>query len=244
MSELVDFYCLSFENTERKNNIQSIFTKLDLPVIFYEGVYYDDPRIKDRSLDRHTARCWSIMYGHLDMIQKFVNSDKKIGIFCENDILIRNDLKTYLDNFISNFSELKLDILLMGYLCTNNVHGKYDNFKEKFTTNDGSFIYKYYDYDLREEAGVWGTQMYMLNRSHAKRILELYSTGYADRTIADKTLCPFAADWTITKCDINRAMIFPIIAIEKNIANAYEDKYQQSVRDNSYKLSYSAEHFI
>ena len=38
-------------------------------------------------------------------------------------------------------------------------------------------------------------------------------------------------------------MIFPIIAIENNVGNLYEDKFQQLARNDCHKLSYSSDYY-
>ena len=64
------------------------FQYLDLSFNFYEGVdLFTDPRTKEFNISAS-----SCMYGHLDMIYKFYfNTNKKYGIFCEDDILIDNN---------------------------------------------------------------------------------------------------------------------------------------------------------
>lgn len=115
--ESVAFFCLSYKNTKRRETLRRIFDAQRLSVHFYDGVGIDDPRVKDRPLEKNTMRAWSIMYGHLDMLQLFLESDKEIGVFCEDDILIRRDFRTHLAQIVSHFKELQLDVLLLGLLC-------------------------------------------------------------------------------------------------------------------------------
>jgi len=226
-------YCLSHNNDERKQTIQRIFKNQNRNVKIYNGVDYTDPRIQGRDLNPNTKRCWSMMYGHLDMIQMFLNTTQEHGIFCEDDIIIRKDFGANINQFIHNFIELKLDILLLGYLCSNHVHGKFANFKEKPTNSH----YKYYDYNANLDAGVWGAQMYMLSRKSAEFIINKYAIEYADRTMTDPNLPAFSPDWTITK-EGNKAMIWPIVAIEDG-KSQYEDEGQAQCRRDCFALSYS-----
>jgi GR25 family glycosyltransferase involved in LPS biosynthesis len=240
MNQSIDFFCLSHNNFERKENIKEIFKNQNLNIKFYDGVDYNDERIKGRNLDENTKRCWSIMYGHLDMIQTFLNSDKEYGIFCEDDILVRKDFSMYLNYIINNFKELNLDVLLLGYLCSNDIR-QYSNFPEKPINNYTLHPFKYYSYDSRPESGMWGTQMYMLHKTQARFLINKYSKDYADKTIYDKNIIPFAADWTLTK-EGNKAVIFPIIAIE-NGKSKYKDEYQDLCRKLCFDFSYSKEFF-
>jgi len=181
------------------------------------------------------------MYGHLDMLRLFVDSGKPLGIFCEDDILVRNDFSKYLPHIVSNFGELRLDVLLLGNLCMNPDFHKYINFPEIFISDYSVHPFKYYAYDSNPESGVWGTQMYILRRSQAEKLLNQYSNGYADRTIFEKNIAPFSADWTITKGG-NKALIYPLIAIENN-ESEYSDLGQDICRKTNYKLFYSKELF-
>ena len=239
----LDIFCLSYKNNARRQRITELFAKKhSLSVRFYDGVDYStDERIAGRNLDENTRRCWSIMYGHLDMLQQFVESGNEIGIFCEDDIIVRNDFSKYLPHIIDNFKELGLDVLLLGNLCTNPDFHKYINFPEIFISDYSVHPFRYYAYNSNPESGVWGTQMYILKRSQAIKLLEQYSAGYADRTLIDNTLTPFSADWTITKGG-KKGLIYPLVAIEQNDSD-YSDLGQDFCRKTNYSLFYSKELF-
>ena len=90
-NELCEFYCLSYNNKERKAAMASRFQQLNLHVNFYDGVNFEDNRIllKDNNNDNtNVKKCWSCMYGHLDMINKFLNTKMclKIEIALEGGI--------------------------------------------------------------------------------------------------------------------------------------------------------------
>ena len=88
--------------------------------ILHPGVPVSDPRIAGRGLIPHTEKCWSCMYGHLDMIRDFVDNDSRdYGIFCEDDILIDINFKQRLEHVLADFDILSLDTLLLGYLITH-----------------------------------------------------------------------------------------------------------------------------
>ena len=107
------------------------FLERGLDAHFYDGVGPDDRRIRGRPLDTNTKRAWSIMYGHLDMLRLFLNEGTKFGIFCEDDILIRRDFGQHLPQIVEHFKELKLDVLLLGNLCSNPDFRYCSNFPER-----------------------------------------------------------------------------------------------------------------
>lgn len=200
-------YCLSFDNPERKLLMQNKFEQLALDYIIYNGVQLNDPRIHPLSY----KKCWSCMYGHLDMIKMFYNnSEIEYGIFCEDDIYIHKNIKHLMPQIITDFKYLNLDILLLGYLVPFQIKSHHNGFHlkdDKF--NSSELKYHHFTDDT------WGAQMYMLSKKSAQSILEKYDelSGYALNTLTDNTLCPFSADWTITKYG-NRALITPCLAVE------------------------------
>ena len=216
------FYCLSFNNPTRKENMKRIFKTLEIDCIFNEGVDENDIRITGRNI---YTKCWSCMYGHLDMISDFYyNSDKQFGIFCEDDIFIHKDLKILIPKIIEDFNIMKLDVLLLGCLLPLKLDTRFNYEYSQFRIKHSSGNYKFHEYP----DSMWGAQMYMLSRTHAKKLLDKYSfsSGYADKTnhSNDNTLQPFSSDWTLTK-DGNRALISPLLVSEDNKTN-YEDKHQ------------------
>jgi len=228
-------YCLSFNNPERKETMKRRFLEADIEdVIFGNGVNFEDDRIKGRDIPDSTKRVWSCMYGHLDMINDFYqNTDKEFGIFCEDDICVRKNLKIYLPRIMFDFKCLNLDVLLLGYLVTFRVTDDHSNFQRRDVVVNNS-IFKYYDFPNH----VWGTQMYMLSRTSAKKILDKYYNGsnYADQTIKDDKMTPFSADWTLTK-DGNRALITPIMVVEDNMCR-YENNSQGTFHEDCHKAHY------
>lgn len=225
----VGFYCLSYKENG-KTAMLNIFNKLSIKATFYTGVDFNDRRLY--KLDDGLKRIWSTCYGHLDMIRAFYDSDKEYGIFCEDDIIIRNDFMSRLPNIIANFNMLGLDILMLGYLCENRID-EYSNFPTLLVDEP----FKYLDYP----DNLWGAQMYMISKTQALRILSKYYYGYAEKTLTDKSLTPFSADWTITK-EGRRALMYPLVAIE-NFNKIYEDENQTRAHKNCYTFSYTPELF-
>jgi GR25 family glycosyltransferase involved in LPS biosynthesis len=231
VDELCEFYCLNYNNLERKVSMTERFEKLGISCNLYEGVSKEDPRI----LENCYLQAVSCMYGHLDMIQQFYNTNKPYGIFCEDDILIHKDFKQLLPRIIKDFDYLKLDVLLLGYLVTfkiseqNHIYG----LKSTELTFDKEFPYKYHEFYSNS---IWGTQMYMLSRENAKKILDRYSVGYLEKKMLDDSLTPFSADWTIVK-DGNRAVIFPLITVEDG-KSCYKDGGQHNFHHASHANHY------
>jgi GR25 family glycosyltransferase involved in LPS biosynthesis len=236
-----DVYCLNFNNDKRRKAMTQVFDKFgkSVNITWGEGVSPNDKRISTTIKDQNKKRVWSICYGHLDMIHKFVNnSTKEQAIFCEDDILIRNDFIRQMKNIIEIFIKSNLDIFLLGYLCENPID-QYSNFPEKSVVKPNWFPFKILEYTLNNS--VWGAQMYMLSKKHARILLDKYYTDYAEQTLYTYNMTPFSADWTITK-DGNRALVYPPIAIENN-DSSYDECVQLREHNACFKFCYSKELF-
>ena len=224
-------YCLNYENQTRRASMMSRFIKAGFTedeFVLHKGTSISDKRISGRGLINHTEKCWSCMYGHLDMMRDFINTTDetyKYGIFCEDDIMIDQDIKSRIEHVILDFDALSLDTLLLGYLITHQMNGPenmdrqsvYVDIQTAETTQ-----YRYYAY-----GDIWGTQMYMLSREQVGRILDKYADGYADAFLANSSevFPPFSADWTITK-EGNRRLVYPMLSIEDGKCS-YDDEGQR-----------------
>jgi len=222
MTELCYFSCLNYNNESRNMEMKNKFNMLNIECKMYQGVDYNDNRIKDKNFCKKAASC---MYGHLDMIYDFYyNSDKNFGIFCEDDILINKNLSNYLPNIINDVETMNLDILLLGYLIAFKIEHFYTNFStiKKSNLENDSYYHKYPE-DL------WGTQMYLITRNYAKILLDNYYYDYSDKTLNDNSIKQFSADWIITK-NGNRALIYPMLAVEDGKyynENTSQDNYHK-----------------
>jgi hypothetical protein len=208
-----EFYCLSFDNESKKKNMEERFDKLDIECKFYSGVNCSDKRIK-YSGTIFNSRQWSITYGHLDIIYDFYyNSDKNYAIICEDDIIIHKNIKEIIKNLIKDFDSMELDILLLGYMLPYKIGNNhiYSNYRIKNEIFSNSF-FTYHEYPEYHS----GTQMYMISKKYAKFILENY---YNNFLILMKK--QFILDKLFIKQG-NRALIYPMIAIENN---NQEDNY-------------------
>lgn len=231
MVENCTFYCLSFQNKERKCAMENRFELLGIKdkVTFCDGVQHDDERLTNAG---NAKRIWSYTYGHLDMIRHFYEeTDKEYGIFCEDDIYIRKDFLTYLPQLVSDAREMKLDILLLGYL-TNEVIQAFPGFEEKLNNHVENYPFRYHNYPEH----IWGAQMYMIPRDHAKFILEKYEAPYAEQSLIDTSLRCFNSDNCITK-EGHRSIMYPMIAIEDGKTN-YIDEGQNYFHKSCFARNY------
>lgn len=216
-----DIYCLSYKNPERKSEMESRFKQLEINCIFSDGVHHND---------------WSIMLGTLEVIQQFYNSGKEFCIFCEDDVYIHKDLKLMLPKVMEDFKLMNLDILLLGYLIPFEIKSYYHGFELKSDNPNLNYTYHNYPDDL------WGVQMILFSRSHAKYILEKYTIQYAIKSRKDPTLQPFSTDHTITKTG-NRALIYPMLAVET--ANKTTGHFgQDTFHENCNKCNYDPNIYI
>lgn len=200
---------------------------------FYDGVQHTDSRLINRNLDNNLLCEWSRCYGHLDMIYDFYyESDKCYGIFCEDDIHIHKDIVNIIPKILTDFNVLNLDILLLGYLTPFVVDLSLSDmgFSLKKETRIKP-IYSYHNYPDE----LTGSQMYVINRKHAKTILDKYYKKYADNTLIDSNKC-FISDNLIPK-EGNRALISPILSVkQKNTKNKYHK--------NCHKIHYNCLKFV
>ena len=169
-NDLCAFYCLSYKNEERKTALKNRFSQLDINIEFYDGVEFDDPRL---SIPLENKDClkksWSYTYGHFDMINKFITeTDKEYGVFCEDDIYLDKNLANDIPGIVEDFKAMNLDVLLLGYLTTFKIEEYHHGFSIKNEFHNRTKKYHNYPNDL------WGAQMYMLSRTHAKTLLEKY----------------------------------------------------------------------
>jgi GR25 family glycosyltransferase involved in LPS biosynthesis len=223
MTSTCAIYCLNFNNDVRKASMIERFHKIDLSAVLHPGVPISDPRIAGRHLIPHTEKCWSCMYGHLDMIREFVDNDsRQYGIFCEDDIMIDANFKPRLEHILNDFDSMNIDTMLLGYLITYPLVGESNGSFAKYSQSiyvdidsAKTTTFRYYDY-----GDIWGTQMYLLSRNQARKIIDKYANGYADHFLQNSASVfpPFSADWSITK-EGKRCIVYPMLAIEDGLTN-------------------------
>jgi len=204
-SGICQFYCLSFNNEEKRNKMLERFKSLKIDCKFYDGVKHTDNRIY-KKLSRYNKRQWSITYGHLDILYDFYhNSGKNYAVICEDDICIHSKFNEILKKVINDFMFLDLDILLLGYMVPYKIGNDniYNNFRLKIDMPKNAF-FKYHEYPEY----LTGTQMYLISKKFAKYLLDKYYSDYISIYKND-----FIADKIISK-EGNRALIYPMLAIE------------------------------
>jgi len=220
--ENISFYCVNFFNEERKKKMQDRFQNLNKELYFVAPVFTDDSRIPKEILSDKEKRTWAIMFQHLDSIRHFYETtEKEYLIVCEDDIMISKYFNEDLPKIIEDFNVFKIDILLLGYLLDISFepekhHPKIKQNKDVFSDHDFTLLehpkkYRFYHFPYH----VWGSQMYLIHRKHAKFLIDKYTTTYG---IEDRKKCHFNPDWTITK-DKNHAILYPMLAVEEGLTD-------------------------
>ena len=192
---MISCYGLSYLGGDRKARVTSRFETVGVSLSWCDPIPPDDPRCSNL-LEPRAASC---MYGHLGMIRRFLDEGSDFGVFCEDDVFLRRDFALRLPEAVDLYVKHDVSVMLLGYLL---------------------------DYQLPPGLhcvwhDLWGTQMYLLGRDAALKVLELFS----EPSIVTG---PFSADWTITKIPGARALS-PMLAVEEG-----GHGYQQRCRDAQY----------
>ena len=196
------FYVINFNDNARRERMVSRFSKIGInEPHFVDPVFISDLRLNNDEI-QHKRTC-SIMLQHLDSLKHFLEqTDKEFCIVCEDDIHISKNLRNDLPEIVEQFKEQDLDVLLLGYLSMYPVDTETNT---HFTLKSRSKKYKYANFP----DDLWGSQMYMMSRKHAKNVLEQFGPDY----ILTGEL-PYNPDWILTKTG-NRALIVPMLAVEE-----------------------------
>src|SRR5665647_670462 len=173
----ISFYCVNFKDTERRNKMLERFNNQNLTLNFVPPVYVDDERLNTDFIHKNVCkagkRIWSIMLQHLDSLQHFLdNTDHEFVIVCEDDIKISKTFVKELHLALYHYLDLKLDVLLLGYLLDRKLEENEGDFKLLRKTENN---FRFHDFPYH----LWGSQMYLMNRKHAKFLLEKYTVEYA-----------------------------------------------------------------
>ena len=209
--ENVSFYCINYKDELRKNKMTKRFNSLNINLFFVDPVENDDIRL-EKTPNKNDLRVWSIMSQHLDSIRHFLlNSSNEYCVVCEDDVLISKDIVNDFPEIISTFNNLKLDVLVLGYLVPYKIFDWFTHFPLKYRNDKYSF------YEFPND--LWGSQMYMISRKNAEHLLEKYTIEYAISTIGTETFSP---DWTLTKHG-RRSILYPMIALEEGSSKSGEN---------------------
>jgi hypothetical protein len=237
--EHCNFYCVCFQNPEKKESMTNRFRHIQLELIVYDGVPHTDPRIQNiegvRENSPSVQRLWSVTYGHLDMIQMFYDSGKSFGFFCEDDIVIHRDLPLLIPHIMEEYSAMDINLLLLGYMKTCKIEGWMTGHEIKHEFPGRPYTYHNYPQDQ------WGVHLYMMDRKGAKRILDTYAHGFAD----SRPDIPFSPDWTISKIE-NHALISPMYAVEdgRDSWSHYNHQGQYDFHMQTFSFNYIPDKFI
>jgi hypothetical protein len=202
--KLPKIYCVNFLDEDRRSKMETRFDRLNIPVNFIKPVFKSDLRLSIDGVQEDSKRTYSIMLQHIDSVQDFLNTtdeSEKYCIVCEDDVLLSKRFLEKLLGICETFLDLDLDVLLLGYLSPDKV---LDSELFPLIKSDQDFVYRGYHSDL------WGSQMYMVSREYAKRLIETFQPNYILRTDS----LPYNPDWTITKCG-KRALLSPMLAVEE-----------------------------
>lgn len=183
-------YCVTHQNQQRKQRMTDRFNQLLLPVTFVES----------------TGTC---MDGHMECLQRLVDSGDDLAIICEDDIHIRKDFTTELPDIITQFKKRNLEMLMLGYLLD------FSPITENSELPLKDFVFTYHDY----HSSVWGTQMYMIDSNYAKHILAYFGpqSGYEEYSKNNQNAVPYSSDHIITKMSGRKALIYPMMAVEEGV---------------------------
>lgn len=232
-----EFYCVSYNSPERAKTMTERFAKLGIHLNIHTGVQMDDPRLSITD-DAGTKRLWSCCYGHLDNLANFLKTGKKYGFTCEDDVHIRKDLAEMMPTIIRDFETMKLDILLLGYMTVYPILDWYSGYHFRLEY-DPERPYQYHNYPQHQ----WGIHLAMISREYAQRVIDEFAHDYASRTLTDNTIAPFNPDWTITKLTQDRALMYPMMAVEDG-KGYYEHWGQGDYHRKSHEHNYKEGLFL
>lgn len=237
MQDSCEFYCVSYNSLERAATMTDRFSQLGLHLHIHGGVQMDDPRLQF-SDDLAHRRLASVFYGHLDNIKAFYDTGKPYGFFCEDDVHISRDLAKELPTIISEFDAMSLDILLLGYMTTSPIEWWMHGYPLVY---DGGpqVPYRYHRYPQNQ----WGVHLFMVSRAYAKTMLEVFDATYAARAHMDPSLATYNPDWTLSKHTPNRALRYPMMAVEDG-KGKYEHWGQGEFHRNSHSANYREGEFL
>ena len=227
----MEYYIISFQNEARKQRMRARFETLGLSPVFTPEVSTADPRIL-RALDAPSKRVWAVMWQHLDSLRHFLETTaSEYVVVCEDDIHIARNFTSYLDPLVKLMGIHQIDCILLGYLLPFKLDmdaAAHQIYFEKISSFKDKTIHKYPD-DL------WGCQMYLMTRAHARRCVERFDAEYARRNT-------FSPDWTLTKYG-NCALIYPMLAVEEGV-NLSDSTDQIEFHKRCFELNYNQNDYL
>jgi GR25 family glycosyltransferase involved in LPS biosynthesis len=235
----VNYYVLTTIDSEKYKKMKYRFEHENIEACYCPVVEFSDARLSEVE-DKH-KRPWSCMLGHLDMFARFLKSDAKYGVFCEDDVHIRRGITEIIPETIAKYERRNLEILMLGYLfpfkpVELTFYHEPEFYHQKLDIIDENLIY--FSYIER----LWGSQMYMLDRKTAERFLNTYTIEYAKQSLMNPDMAPYAVDWTITK-NGRRAAVYPMLAVEEKPIDS-SDYGQYTYHTKCNEVHYDASKYI
>ena len=199
--ESISFQCVNI-SPKRREKMTARFSQVGLDVQFP-----DPPLLASDFSYRpnvHEQRLASATANHIKCIQQFLDSGKKYGIVCEDDVHLIRTFRQDLDLIITMFEHYQFDILLLGHLLP--VH----------TTFHPGYIQKLeYSYSCHQyNEYYWGAQMYLINRSYGQYLADRFSYDKLPILLEQKVI--YSPDWIVTKKTNKRALLLPMMAVEED----------------------------
>ncbi len=243
LQDLCECYTVAYNSPERAATMTDRFSKIGLRLNVHTGVQMDDSRLafatSDSGMedDLPAKRLASVFYGHLDNIARFYETGKPYGLFCEDDVHIHKDFGRELPIIMGEFNAMKLDILLLGYMTIKTVEWWQSGYELVYDGAPAPYRYHRYPQDQ------WGIHLFMISNAYAKTLLEAYGSDYAARAYKDKSLTCCNPDWTLSKYTKNRALRYPMMAVEDGKGN-YEHHGQGEFHLQSHRVNYRDGEFL
>ena len=235
IQDYCEVYTVAYNSPTKAAEMTSRFEKIGLRLNVHEGVQMDDPRLQF-SEELPAKRLASVFYGHLDNIAKFYETGKPYGLFCEDDVHIRKDLGKELPIIMGEFNAMQLDILLLGYMTTKPIEWWQSGYPLVYDGAPAKYRYHRYPQDQ------WGIHLFMISRSYAKTLLEVYGPDYAAQSHADPAMTCCNPDWTLSKYTQRRALRYPMMAVEDG-KGEYDHYGQGEFHRESHRQNYQEGEF-
>ena len=236
LPDYCEVYTVAYNSPERASQMTERFVKVGLPLNVHTGVQMDDPRLAFAGEDLGAKRLASVFYGHLDNIAKFYETGKPYGLFCEDDVHIHKDLGKELPIIMGEFNAMQLDILLLGYMTTKTIEWWQQGYSLVYDGREAPYRYHHYPNDQ------WGIHLFMISRSYAKTLLEVYGPDYAANSHKDPSMTCCNPDWTLSKYTSKRALRYPMLAVEDGKGN-YDHHGQGEFHRESHRKNYREDEF-
>lgn len=209
----------SFGQTQAKmEEMENRFRTVGVPYRVLPGVTVaDDPKFVAA---KESPLTWAKTYSHLQCLRAFVeDGDVKYAVICEESTHIRREISALMPLLIMHYETLGQDLLLLGYFAPTP-HAKKIEYAENMTPLVPAITL------FRYEHNVWGSQMYLINKTFARILIDTFTPEFAERTLDPSTGAHFSADWTMTKLG-KRCMVWPLLG-HRSLDSTVDDYVRSS----------------